>query len=334
MEDQNSINGKRILFLAPAFFGYEYKIKNKMEEMGATVDFFNERSIVKAFERALLKVAPILFNKKTSRYFYKIFQECMDINYDYILIIKCDMITEYILEKMHLYYPKACFCLYLYDSVCNIKGIRDKFKYFDRIFSFDKSDTLKYNNIKFRPLFYIDDFKKNIKENSNYKYDVAFCGTIHSDRYAIIKKVVDICNSEKLSMCNYCYLQSRFIYYFYRVTKSEFKDARKDDFAFEKLSSKEISKIVDESRIILDIQHPKQTGLTMRTIEMLGMNKKLITTNKSIKEYNFYNPNNILIVDRKNIQISSEFISLKYEKINDNIYEKYSLENWVKEILY
>lgn len=334
MDDVYSIKGKRILFLAPSFFGYEEKIKNKMEQMGALVDFYDERSVTKAFDRALLKIVPSVFNKKTYRYYNEILEACKNNEYDYIFVIKCDMLTEEILEKFHVVFPNAIFCLYLYDSVKNIKGVNKKFKYFHRILSFDRQDTFKYTEMKFRPLFYIDDFKKEFKTDNKYKYDISFCGTIHSDRFAIIKELKDICKKKKLNFYNFCYLQSKFMYYFYKITKPEFRYARKSDFSFLKASSREISDVVDESRAVLDIQHPKQSGLTMRTIEMIGMNKKLVTTNAEIKEYDFYNPNNILIIDRNNINISDEFLLTKYVLLKTDIYNKYSITAWIEDILY
>lgn len=334
MKDLHSIKDKRILFLAPSFFGYENKIKDKMEQMGAVVDFYDERSVTKAFDRALLKIIPSIFNKRTARYYNEILEVCKNNEYDYIFVIKCDMLTEEILEKFHGVFSNSIFCLYLYDSVKNIKGVHRKFKYFDRILSFDRQDTFKYTEMKFRPLFYIDDFKKERRTDNKYKYDISFCGTIHSDRFVIIKEVIDICKKMKLNFYNFCYLQSKFIYYFYKITKPEFRDAKKRDFSFGKASSQEISHVVDESRVVLDIQHPKQTGLTMRTIEMVGMNKKLVTTNAEIKEYDFYNPNNILVIDRNIINISDEFLLTKYVPLDANTYEKYSITVWIEDILY
>lgn len=328
-----SIKGKRILFLAPSFFGYEEKIKNKMEQMGAIVDFYDERSVTKALDRALLKIVPSIFNKKTSRYYNDILETCKNNKYNYIFVIKCDMLTEEILEKFHEVFYDACFCLYLYDSVKNIRGVNKKFKYFDHILSFDRQDTLKYPEMKFRSLFYIDDFKKEFKTDNKYKYDISFFGTIHSDRFGIIKEVTEICKKRNLNFYSFCYLQSKFIYYFYKVTKNEFRYASKRDFSFVKASSREISNVVNESRVILDIQHPRQTGLTMRTIEMIGMNKKLITTNAEIKKYDFYNPNNILVIDRMNINIPEDFLLTKYVPLDTSIYNKYSIKTWIKDIL-
>lgn len=328
----DDISGKKILFFAPAFFGYENKIVKKMEDMGASVDMYDVRSVTSAKDRALLKVSPKIFASKSQKYYEKIIETNKGKDYDYILVVKCDMTPESILERFRKEYPNAKLCLYLWDSIDNIPGVLNKFKYFDTLHSFDMEDCKKHSELKFRPLFYADEFCKELS-TEEHKYDVSFAGTIHSDRYAVIKEVRKIVAEKGLKSYWFCYLQSKFVYCFYKATKKEFADTKITDFNFEKKGSEEIASIVDQSKIVLDIHHPKQTGLTMRTIEMVGMNKKLITTNASIKNYDFYNSNNISIVDRKNIQMDDMFLQTAYEPLNDELYKKYSLQSWVLEVL-
>jgi hypothetical protein len=70
----------------------------------------------------------------------------------------------------------------------------------------------------------------------------------------------------------------------------------------------------------------------MRTLEVLGARRKLITTNATIKDYDFYNENNIFILDRENPVISAEFIKTKYQEVDRDLYLKYSLEYWLNEV--
>ena len=79
----------------------------------------------------------------------------------------------------------------------------------------------------------------------------------------------------------------------------------------------------------MDINHPLQYGLTSRCIEALGANRKLITTNENIKDYDFFNESNIRIIDRKNPIINADFFISDYIKPKKEIYEKYSLKNWL-----
>lgn len=328
---RDDLKGKKILFFSPAFFGYEDKIRRKMSELGAIVDAFDERSISSNFHKAILKVTPNIFNRRTEKYYFDILNRVKQNEYDYILFIKCEMATENVLTKYKEYFPEAKLCLHMWDSIKNIPNIQNKFKYFDHITSFDRDDFLKNKIIKFRPLFYCDEYKREVVSNINCKYDLCFIGTIHSDRYKILKEIEDQAKKMNLSIYFYPYLQSKFIYYFYKIVKKKFRDSKVKDFRFKKINSNDIVKIVEESKIIIDIQHPMQTGLTMRTIEILGMNKKIITTNKDIVNYDFYNSENIQVIDRERVEINLKKLNNSYNQYSH--IEKYSLKYWIFEVL-
>lgn len=327
------LTGKKILFFTPAFFRYENLICDKMREMGASVDMYDVRSVTSAWDRALLKISANIFFRRSQCYYDNIIRQNKGKDYDYILIVKCDMTPPNVLERMKREFPHAKLCLYLWDSVGNIPGVLQKFKYFDTLHSFDPQDSKAFPVLKFRPLFFADQFRKRPRSTGECKYDLSFLGTIHADRYAVIGRVKKIAARLGLRCYWFLYLQSHFIYWFYRATKPEFWGAPPQTFSFEKKSASEIASIVDDSRIVLDVQHPKQTGLTMRTIEMVGMNKKLITTNASICDYDFYNPANICVIDRNVESLDEKFLRSPFEPIPPAIYEKYSLQQWILDVL-
>lgn len=330
MEETKPLLNKKILFLSPAFFGYEKKIKNEMEKMGAEVKLYDERSVSSSFSRALLKLSPSLFSFRTKKYYQHIIKDNQDTAFDFILIVRCDMVTESVLALLKKQYPNAKLCLHLWDSLDNIKGIRKKIKFFDYVTSFDRVDCLKNDSLIFRPLFFTDDFSP---KTTNKKYDLCFCGTIHSDRYYIIKRLFNDAEKEGLKTYSFAYLQGKFIYFYYKFFAKGFMKSKKEEFSFEKKSLSEISAIENSSNVILDIQHPRQTGLTMRTIEMVGAKKKFITTNQEVKEYDFYNPNNIAIIDRNNPEIVSNFFKTEYIDIDEGIRQKYCLKQWISDVL-
>lgn len=193
------LKNKKILFFSPAFFGYELKIKNKMEELGAYVDMFDERSVSKSYQKAILKLNPNIFNRLTEEYYIKILNQIKHKSYDFILFIKCDMPTEKILNIYKNVFPNTLFCLHMWDSLRNIPNIDEKMKYFDYISSFDRKDCEVNDNIHFRPLFYCDEYRKNV-EKKDYVYDLCFIGTIHSDRYAVLKKIKQQAEEQGLSI--------------------------------------------------------------------------------------------------------------------------------------
>lgn len=332
MLKNEKLKGKNVLFFSPSFFGYENKIANKMKDLGANVYLYDERSIKDSFSKALLKVSPSIFNSKSKKYYNKILDDIRNVKFDYILVIKCEMMPVSIIQAIKQQFGDAKLYLYLWDSVKNVKGLKNKLSYFDKVYSFDRMDCQKYG-FQLRPLFFADEYIKEPNPNQDYKYDISFLGTIHSDRYKIIKKIEKIAKEQGMKCYWYKFLQSKFIYYYYKVTKKEFRGTTLEDFDYKKKSGVELSRIVDESKVILDVQHPRQVGLTMRTIEMLGMNKKVITTNADIKNYDFYCKDNIFIINRNNAVINKDFVESKYVPIDEKIYEKYSLTSWVLDIL-
>ena len=123
------------------------------------------------------------------------------------------------------------------------------------------------------------------------------------------------------------------MYFFYKLTAKGFSKAKKKDFSFRKKTIDEISEIEKQSKVILDVQHPKQTGLTMRTIEMVGMKKKIITTNEEIQRYDFYDKNNIQVINRNNPIIDISFFNSEYHDLPEHILKKYDIDQWVLDVI-
>ena len=122
------------------------------------------------------------------------------------------------------------------------------------------------------------------------------------------------------------------VYLYNKLTNPDYKNVTKQDIRFDSISPSKIKEIYKESRCILDVEHSAQRGLTMRTIEMIGLNKKLITTNQNISKYDFYDKNNICIINKKNPVVPVEFWNSPYIPIKNQILQRYSLRSFVQEI--
>lgn len=85
---------------------------------------------------------------------------------------------------------------------------------------------------------------------------------------------------------------------------------------------------VYNSNAILEVNRDEQDGFTLRTIEALHLEKKLITDNKTIKNAPFYSPQNIFILGEDNIDMINEFINAPYNKEVSVYKEDYTVEAW------
>lgn len=324
------LEGKKILYISPKFFNYENKIKNELKKLGASIDFYDDRPandfLTKVCIRLKLKS---IIKKRVHAYYESLYNDISKKKYDYIFVVSPETLDFDKLLKIKEIQNKAKCILYMWDSFKN-KNSFNTIKLFDKVFSFDSRDVKKYDLI-FLPLFYCNEYKKRlIKED--YKYDLSFVATAHSDRYKLAKDIRENLEKNGLKIYFYFYLPSKIIYRIRKIFIKKYKYGKISDFSFQPLKQEEIINIFDNSNVILDINHPEQFGLTMRTIECLGSEKKLITTNQNIRNYDFYNPNNIFILDRENIKIDKSFFEKEYQSLSTELYEKYSLNNWLKSI--
>ena len=97
-------------------------------------------------------------------------------------------------------------------------------------------------------------------------------------------------------------------------------------------SIQEVAALIMKSKILVEIQRTEQVGLSFRIFEALGHRKKLITTNKDIVNYDFYHPQNILVVDENSIVIPDEFVDTPYFELDEKILDSYRIKNWVNKV--
>ena len=321
-----SLKKKRILLFAPQFFDYEKYIKEEIERQGGIVHLYDERNNPTAVEKILLRKMRFLLERRINQYYQEVSESEKEFNPDYIVFINPESVNGESLKILRKTFPESCFILYMWDSSKN-KKIKQYIDKFDYSFSFDKSDCEMFG-MSFLPLFYIPAFEE-MRQN-DYDYDVSFIGTVHSDRPEIIYKLKEYCDNNNLSYFFYLYIPGKLMLLLRLITNKYLRKLNNGYIHLEALDKSTLSKITARTRCVLDINHPKQTGLTMRTLEMIGQKRKIMTTNEHVKEYDFYVPSNQIILHRNEINILPEYIRDEYRDIAEEIYNKYSLENWIK----
>lgn len=320
------IGGKKILLLYARFFEYDKIVRNKLIQRGAIVDLYDARANISTIGKALLKKTDKFYKKKQLRFHKKICHLNRNKNYDFIFTNE-NLSTE-VLSIYKEAFPNSVFILYLDDSVANFRKINETFQFYDKVLTFDSEDSKEYG-IEFRPLFF-NDLCSMAKNSAEKKHDICFIGTAHSDRMAIITKIIKKYPDRKIDL--YLFLQSRFVYFYMFFTKKEFRKYKFKFFKYKKINMNKVVEMISDSKAVLDIQHPNQTGLTMRTIESIGLKKKIITTNRKIEQYDFFNPNNIFVIDRDNPSFDEKFFDTDYVDIGEQLYHKYSIDGWIDDV--
>lgn len=322
---------KNILLISIQFFNYEYLIKDQLENLGASVDLFDERPSNSFYSKAIIRIKKEMYAIKINQHFKKIIVQIKNKKYDYFLLIKGEATPKFFLDFLKKNNPGIKFIFYTYDSFKNNSNGLDILNYFDFKFTFDNVDALQYK-MNFRPLFFAEEYGALNVKVEKFDNDLAFIGTAHSDRYIISEKAKTFCVENHLKMFSFYFSPSRALFKFKKLTDKNFKDFDISKISFKSLSHKDIIKIYKNTKVILDVNHPGQNGLTMRTFETLGAGRKLITTNPKVKDYPFYNSKNIFVIERGNIKFDLEFFNSDFNQIDNSIRDSMSLKGWVQEV--
>lgn len=323
----------KILLIAPTFFGYYKEILNELESMGYSVDYVSDIPNNSNIYKAVTRINRNLGKFSVNKYFNQRIKILIEKNkYDFVFCIIGMTFSFFpnIIEKIKEYQSEAKFLMYQWDGEKNIKFITKMHKYFDKVYTFDRIDALQNDRYEFLPLFYIKKYE-DVKILNDYKYDVSYIGTAHPQKIKYIMEMSNKLLNVYSKQFIYNYMPSKLKYYYHKLTSKEYKNIKLSDLKFEKITSEQAQKIFEESKCILDSPQSGQIGLTIRTIECLGARRKLITSNEDIKNYDFYNPENIYIYN-DNFDYENVFFKSNYKEIDNEIYEKYSLSNWLKTI--
>ena len=326
---ENFFNGKKILFIAPAFFGYEREIKKRLEELGAHVDYHDDRPSTSAWSKFAIRVMPRTQQQAIHRYF-SVLLDSNHGNYDFVFIIKMECMPAAILQALREKNAKAKFIYYSYDSVKNNGNFRQSVGQFDSAFTFDDQDAQTIPGIRLRPLFFLNEYRD--LPRTEIGYNVTFIGTAHSDRYALVKKISAALPPNGKPNFFFLFIPSIVIYRLKKLFVPAFFKSKISEFSFTPMSKAQVMAAIAKSNVILDFQHPNQIGLTMRTIEMVGARKKLITTNQNVRKYDFYRPENIAVIDREMPQIDPAFLTTPYIDLPAALYDKYSIDGWLRDV--
>jgi len=236
---------------------------------------------------------------------------------DIILFIRPDKISK----KAHLEIKELTdrYISYIYDSCRRFPIDHLLNGVFDEIFSFDLIDVEKHQFTFISNYIYMD--KKEIKFENEINNNIFIVVSI-DERFDFLNNLANYLTNHNID------------FKFIAVGKTKPKNMNQNIIFSEKtLLPEELQNDLENSKIFLDLIRKDHNGLSFRIFEALAMQRKIITTNKSISQYDFYNPNNILILDENSdINIQSDFLTTPYEPLRDDIYHKYTIENWAKTV--
>jgi len=301
-------------------WGFNQHIANALEHKNYTVKHIDFSKFNYKYPSVFHKVYNFFFkaffkqNLKT-KFYGKCVLEELEKNkeqQDLILTIKGDFIAPEFAKQIKNYTKKSV--AFFNDNTKRCPKIIRVLPCFDEVFSFEKEDCEKYN-LKFKTNFIYNYLEKpNFNEKSDFEvFNISSFGK----RTELIIKIAENLSTNKIS--------TKFIIFDknYKIKSNVFVESIQKTIPLNT-----INEYIKKSNVLLDIHRENQSGLSFRVFESMGLHKKLITTNSDIKNYDFYNENNILIIDSKKPEIPLEFIKKPYIEIPEEIISQYKVLNW------
>lgn len=323
-------NKRKVMLICPEYHEYHKKIGDAISELGFDCCVVDERFCNSVFDKIITRLR-IRQNIKYEIIKYKkwIINRVKEFKPDSIIIISPEMINSDIIMSIKKIMHGIEIITYLWDSIKQKPGSIDVIKLSDKAYSFDPSDCKKYNILHHLPLFHTH--KSNvIRDNvvdELYKY--FFVGSVQFSRFYKLSKMTRRLKVNNDKYFIYLYAPSLMHYYIYNVIGVII--GYRGEISRKRIQYDEYLEIMRKSKCIIDIEHNNQNGLTIRTFEAIFAGKPLITTNKYVKNYDFYSYTPV-----KTFDVFDDEYPIPSFVDNDMLekyFIKYNIKNWLSVML-
>ena len=301
-KEQNKVNG---LFSCRLFKSYNNRY----------IEFVAQKIIKKSSQLKLDKV--LLFFLGDWKYSIE--------NYDTVIVVDTTKFN-FIFKYLKNHNSKLDIVLWFWNPVAK-SGLERIIKENKEIksYTFDKYDSRKYS-IKHKNQYYFSSIALPVRNIDN---DIFFIGANKGRQKELLKleKVFKFyglrCN---INIVGKKYMFPINLYHkameFLGIICDKYKHGMDYETTLEEIS---------RSNAILDYVQVGQTGMSIRPLEALFFNKKLITNNLEIINEDFYNKNNIFVIGKDSIEGIRDFLERPYIEISASIKDRYDFKNWIKE---
>jgi len=324
----NTFDGKTIILGVPKIFNLDRLIETELSAVGFKIvnisvhtNTFTYKNIFQRIESFLAKKLLgkgnykqlLNFNQAKSSLLEKL-QKVKKV--DYILIVRPEVYPIDFLKDLKKKGGKMVG--YQWNGLDRFPRTYEYISIFDRFFVFDGKD-LEVPSVLPTTNFYPTTIQN---DNVTEKTDVFYAGSFYRKRIAQLTDILSKCQELGLTVQYHLFAKKKkhFISPILSTTK-------------ESMSYEQNIQYTLNTRILLDLKVEEHEGLSFRVLESVGFEKKLITTNYRVRDYDFFHPNNILIWIGQSKEELQSFISKPYSSIPEAIKNKYSFKNWIHYIL-
>ena len=320
---------KRVLLTAPRFYTYPEDLYKALLDLGydAELVVYPKRYIA----MPIFPGSPYHFIRKLYSLIKSDFSDygkyCKKRTegrgFDYLLSINIPVSKEYV-QELRTKNPELKTIMYLWDSI-NRFDVRNYISMYDRVFTFDYSDSKKYG-FNYSINFWSVAHGIIVKDNIDY----FFVGKFSFDRADYLTKLIK--NNPNSSFFIKLLVTKKSLYKKWVKTRDAYDfELMKKFITYDAIPLYESTKYLMEAKCIIDIESYCQNGLSQRNILALAKGKKLLTTNKLL--ISNYEGNSQVRDARKEYADLSVWVN---EKVNNpelaNLMNQSEVHNWINNI--
>lgn len=225
------------------------------------------------------------------------------------IIIHASILTSIVVKYLNKKDPNLRIIVWYWNPISKSEKLEKFSESLCEVWTFDIHDAKKYN-LKYNSQYYFHDI---ILEKSKETEKILFVGG-DKGRYDMLIEL-----QNELSRFN--------ILTDFHITQTS-KSTNSNKYK-KRISYNSILKKIAESTAILDIVSEGQSGLTLRPLEALFFEKKLITNDKSMIEWDCYHPNNIFILGIDNLSNLHKFMGSDFYIFPDQKKMYYDFDMWL-----
>jgi len=320
----------KICIISFDYWNYDQHIVKKLQEKGIDASHINMGAYkYKNFgERASNAISKIFLNRnikhiKRQEYVLNTLEKLGP--QDQILVLNPHTLDYQTIKEIKSYTPYLI--SYLYDNLERFP-VEEKLELFDKVYSFEDKDVKKYGFEKITNYNYLSEQPLQEEEIEN---DLFYITSYDKRRIKLLRKL-----AARLSTLE---VRSKIIVVGKQIWKEKLKQLSSSKLLSKYIQLRKTPIYIDEvlaeykkNKVILDLMRDGQEGLSFRVFEAMAFEKKLITDNPSILNYDFYDPQNILYIDNDLEILNESFFHTPYKRIPIELFRKYTLDNWLEKV--
>lgn len=313
----------RICVISFDFWNYDAHIVDELRKKGIdayhiNIGAYRHRNFPARIKNTFSKIVLRRNLKNEMRQKMIINELCKLGKQDQILVINPELIDRKYHQEIKKFTGK--YVAYLYDSLSRCPA-NHLFDLFDEIFSFDRDDARNHHFKLITNYNYLPETK--ITETP--KFDLVYLASF-DNRLLFLSKIIKKLQDLKLT--------SQVMVVGKKTWKKNLNLQINPSITYtrKRIKHEEIPAYYKKGMVLLDLIRENQTGLSFRIFEAMALKKKIITNNQTVKEYDFYNSENILVINDDLSNLEKSFFETEYQELAPEIYRKYTLENWVETV--